>query len=75
LAHEHVGVGGLGDSRKLSNVGENDGNFLSDSAKLSRYGIVHHPSDDLLRDEASERPYGALREIHRTAKFVNFLNA
>ena len=33
LVHEKVGVGGLGDRSKIPDVGENDGNLLSDSAK------------------------------------------
>ena len=75
LVHENVGVGGLGDRRKIPDVGENDGNLLSDSAKLGGDGIINDPLDDLLRDKVRERPYGALRELHRAAKFVNFLNA
>jgi hypothetical protein len=73
--HERVRVGGLGDGGKIPNVGENDGKLFPDSAKLSRYGIVHDPADDLFRHEPRERPYGALREIHRTAKFADFSNA
>ena len=65
----------LGDSRKISDIGENDANLRSDSAKLSRYGIVHDPSDDLLGDKARERPYGALRQVHSAAEIANFLNA
>src|SRR6266566_5273157 len=47
----------------------------SDSAKLCGDGIIDDPLDDLLRDKVRERPYGALRELHCTTKFVNFLNA
>ena len=32
LVHESVGVGGLGDRRKIPDVGEKDGNLFSDSA-------------------------------------------
>src|SRR5580704_14357785 len=39
LAHEHIWICRLGDSRKIPHVGENDSYLLSDSAKLSRYGI------------------------------------
>jgi hypothetical protein len=75
LVHEKVGVGGLGDRRKIPDVGEDDSNLLSDSAKLCGDGIVDDPLDELLRDKVGERPYGALRELHRTAKLVNFLDA
>jgi hypothetical protein len=34
-------------------------------------GIIDDPLDELLRDKVGERPYGALRELHRTAKFVS----
>src|SRR5436305_6577246 len=75
LVHENVGVGGLGDRRKIPDVGENDGNLLSDSAELGGDGIVNNPLDDLLRDKVRKRPYGALCEPHCAAKFVNFFNA
>ena len=65
----------LGDGRKIPDVGENDGNLLSDTAKLGGDGIIDDPLDDLLGDKMRERPYGALREIHCTAEFVNFLDA
>jgi hypothetical protein len=66
-------ISGLGNGRKIANVGENDGNLLSDTAKLSGDGIINDAPDDLLGNKARERRYGALREMHRTAKFVNFL--
>ena len=73
--HENVGVGGLGDRRKIPDVGENDGDLLSDSAKFCGDGIIDDPLDEFLRDKVRERSYGALRQIHRTAKFVNFRDA
>ena len=74
LVHENVGLGGLGNSREISDVGENDGDLLSDSAKFCGDGIIDDPLDEFLRDKVGERPYGALRELHRTAKLVNFLD-
>ena len=41
LVHESVGVGGLGDRRKIPDVGENDGDLLPYSAKFSGYRIVY----------------------------------
>src|SRR5689334_16535239 len=73
--HENIGVDGLGDSCKISDVGENEGNLLSNTAKFCRDGIVDDPPNQLFGNEVSERPYGALREVDRTAKLVNFPNA
>src|SRR6516164_5531255 len=75
LVHENVGVSGLGDSRKIPNVSEEDGNLLSGSAKLCGDRIIDDPLDKLLGDKAGERPYGALRELHCTAKFVKLPDA
>ena len=73
--HQSVRVGEFCDGPGVPDVGENDGNLLSNSAELGGDGIINDPLDDLLGDKVRERPNGALREFHCTAEFVNFLNA
>ena len=72
LAHQTVGVGRLGNARKIRDVGKQDGELLPDPAKLGGDRIINDSLDDLLRDKASEGPDRALRHRHRPAKFVNF---
>jgi hypothetical protein len=74
LTHEYVGISGLGNGRKIPNVGEHDRNLFSSAAKLSGDRVIDHSPDDLLGNEVRERPDGALREIDGAAKFVNFLD-
>jgi hypothetical protein len=54
LTHKCVGVGGLGNGRKIPHVSENDRNLFPSAPKLGGDGVIDDSPDDLLWNKAPE---------------------